>query len=301
MSPHVSLGQFQSTLAMARSVAEPVPLRELTARHLAGRSTAGLFSLTFDDAYHSLTTHGVRDLLSDVPATIFVVTGASATGATFWWDRLEALHDAVSAETWSEFERAMGVPDWYRTPASTPFGPLRPLRQWVLHRFKGRWPREAERALAELESAAHGTTPQRAMTFEEIDALTRHGLIDVGVHTVSHPVLPLLADAEARDEIGGSFATLRDRWPRVVPWLAVPFGLYDDRTERVTREAGLSGILTLQPFPLSAAGEPHGLARTNVSEGAKAWKLGLRLSGLITVLSRLRGRSLRYPPLPGPD
>lgn len=300
-SAHVSLRQIRDTLAMARSVAEPVPLRELIKRHDAGRSTAGLFAVTFDDAYRSLATDTVREVLSGLPITIFVVTGASAAGATFWWDRVEALHHTVSTDEWARFERVIGLPDDYRTPESIPFGPLRPLRQWVLHHFAGRWPREAEDALNALERTAGSATSQRAMTFEEIDDLKRRGPVDIGVHTVSHPVLPLLGDEEARDEIGRSFATLRERWPTVIPWLAAPFGQYDDRTARLARESGLAGILTLHPYTVAQASVVHGFPRTNITEGVRAWRLGLRLTGLAPFIARPPSGAMDYPGRPAPD
>lgn len=302
-SAHVSLRQFFDTIDMACAVAEPVTLRELIARHAGGRSTAGLFAVTFDDAYASLASDGVRDLLTGgrVPATIFVVTGASATGARFWWDRVETLHPVVAAEVWSEFERSIGLPDAYRTPAARPFGALRPLRQWVLHQHAGRWPLAAEEALAALENAVNAPPSQRPMTFDEIDLLVHTGPIDIGVHTVTHPVLPLLSDENVREEVRSSHAVLRARWPSTLPWLAAPFGLYDDRTSALAREGGLEGILNLHSRSLVSASALHGLPRTNVMEGAATWKLGLRMGGLGRVIARMRGDDIRFPDSPTPD
>ncbi len=302
-SAHVSLAQFRNTLAMAASVAEAVSLRALIARHAAGRSTAGLFAVTFDDAYASLASDGVREIITNggVPATIFVVSGASATGARFWWDRVEMLHPLVPPDEWAHFERTIGLTDIYRTPASRPFGALRPLRQWVLHKHAGRWPLAAEEALAALEHAVSAPPSQRPMTFDEIDLLMSAGPIDIGVHTVTHPVLPLLADEEVREEVRSSHAALRARWPSTLPWLAAPFGLYDDRTSALSREAGLDGILNLHPRTLISASALHGLPRTNVMEGAATWKLGLRMGGLGRVIARMRGDDIRFPDPPAPD
>src|SRR5262245_35577439 len=79
-SAHVSARQFRETIEVARACGEPVTLREMIDRHTSGKSTAGLFALTFDDAYLSLTTDAVRSTLNDgrLPITIFVVSGASA-------------------------------------------------------------------------------------------------------------------------------------------------------------------------------------------------------------------------------
>ncbi|HEY9228183.1 MAG TPA: hypothetical protein VIP11_16120, partial [Gemmatimonadaceae bacterium] len=210
-SAHVSVDRFRECIDVACAAGEAVPLSEMIARQAAGRSTGGLFSLTFDDAYISLTTDVVREILrgGQLPITIFVVTDASERGSTFWWDRVETLERRVAPQAWKDFERSIGVPDAYRTSLAATFGPLRPLRQWVLERFAGRWPREAEAALSALERSVGSPRTPRAMTFDEIDALMRRARVELGVHTVTHPVLPMLSDDEARDEIGRSFAALR--------------------------------------------------------------------------------------------
>ncbi|MEP6495566.1 MAG: polysaccharide deacetylase family protein, partial [bacterium] len=287
-SPHVSVARFRDAIDVACSVAKPVALRELIERRVAGRSTAGLFAVTFDDAYVSLADPAVREILHGgrLPITVFVVSGSSATGLPFWWDRVETVQRAVAASVWAEFEQAIGIASKYRTAASISYGPLRPLRQWVLDAHAGRWPRGAEAALSALETRAGVRPAQRPMTFDELDAFVRTGHVDLGVHTVSHPVLPLLADAEVSREIKESHAALIERWPSTIPWLAVPFGLYDERTSQLAREAGLEGILNLHPYPMSQMSATHGIPRMNVMENVPAWKLALRLGGLAPVLWR---------------
>ena len=302
-SAHVSLRQFRGTIAAASEVAEAVSLRELIKRYDAGRSTAGLFAVTFDDAYASLASPEVRPIITDsrLPVTIFVVSDASASGAPFWWDRIETVHPAVSGEAWAEFERRIALPDSYRTAAAIPFGPLRPLRQWVLHQHAGRWPEHAREALANLERDAHVHTAQQPMGFGEIDALVRGSQIDIGVHTMTHPVLPLLTDEEVRAEVRGSHAALLERWPTTIPWLAAPFGLYDVRTARLAREAGLAGVLNLHAFTLAYASVTHGFPRMNIMEAVPIWKLALRLSRLTERMVRPRAGVVAYPEPPGPD
>jgi peptidoglycan/xylan/chitin deacetylase (PgdA/CDA1 family) len=303
-SAHVSIGQFQKTIAAARSVAEAVSLRELLRRHFEGRSTAGLFAVTFDDAYASLARADVRDIIlgSGLPVTIFVVSGASATGALFWWDRIETLHRRVSPEAWSRFEGSIGLPKAYRTPASEAYGPLRPLRQWVLRHGAGRWPQDAEEALVDFERIVGIPEIQRPMSFDEIDSLVRSGPVDVGVHTVSHPVIPLLSYGDARAEILDSYTTLREHWPTTVPWLAAPFGLYDHQTSTIARECGLDGFLSVFPDTIARSSTVHGVPRMNIMEGVAPWKVAVRLSGMQRVLpSRWRRQAGRFPDCPAPD
>ena len=302
-SAHVSLEHFRETIDVACAAAEAVTLREMIGRRTAGKSTAGLFAVTFDDAYLSLGTPPVREVLKGgtLPITIFVVSGASEGGSPFWWDRIETAQRLVAPDAWSDFERAIGVPDGYRTAASLAYGVLRPVRQWVLQQHAGRWPREAAAALDAVEAQAGRPPGPRAMNFDELDTMVRHGALDIGVHTASHPVLPLLGDDEARWEIESSYRALIERFPSTVPWLAAPFGLYDARTSRLAREAGLQGILNLHAFTLAQSSPIHGLPRVNVMETAPPWKLALRLSRFSDMIWKPRAGVVDFPPAPGAD
>jgi peptidoglycan/xylan/chitin deacetylase (PgdA/CDA1 family) len=301
-STHVPLETLKASVRAARRTGEIVPLAELATRHRAGRATAGLVALTFDDAYASLLGE-TGDFLEReaVPATVFVTTQAAERGARFWWDRVEDAQAAVSLARWREFEDACGLPPEYREGQPPEFGPIRPLRQWVLAEHRGRWPEHLEGALSALERDAGGTTAHRSMTFDEIASLRARAGLEVGVHTVTHPVLPLLSDDEMREEIEGCTRALRDRLGSIQPILAVPFGLLDERTVGIAREAGMTASLGLSGTTLASADPEDELPRFCVMREEPAWKLYLRLGGAVERIRRWRGtEEPRYPPLPSP-
>ncbi len=64
---------------------------------------------------------------------------------------------------------------------------------------------------------------RRLLDWDEVDALRRAG-IDIGAHTRTHPRLPELDPATARDEIHGSRADLRERLRAPIRAFAYPFG-----------------------------------------------------------------------------
>jgi peptidoglycan/xylan/chitin deacetylase (PgdA/CDA1 family) len=259
-----------------------------------------LFAVTFDDAYLSLASGAVmRSIEAGLPVCVFVVSGASDRGARFWWDRLETVLPLVATERWREFLHQIGSPAEYDSPAAEALGSERSLRQWVLGHHAGRWPSEADAALAALERDTRALAPDRAMTFHEIDTLVARGRVEIGVHTVSHPVLPLLPDETVRAELRDCHATLRERWPETLPWAAAPFGLYDGRTHRLALEAGLHGFLSLHRHTLAHATLTHGLPRINISERLPRWKLGLMMRGVGSLHARSSARRVDYPALPG--
>ena len=300
-SAHVTFDAFKSVVDVARRLGTLVSLSDLVQRHATGRRTGGLVAITFDDAYQALVTDPVRDFISRhaVPVTVFVVTSAAETGAAYWWDRVEDLFATFDADRWRAFERQCGLPDAYRGQAAS-YGPLRPLRQWMLATYSGRWPRELEPALFALECEAGRSTSHRPMTWDELDRLTAIPTIELGVHTVSHPVLPLLPAAEMHEEVAGCYERLRERFDRVVPILAIPFGLYDERTIRVSRSAGMIAALTLGETTLTRSGGDvdHALPRFCMMNGDTGASVAVRLLGLREIVRRRLHAQPAFPALP---
>jgi peptidoglycan/xylan/chitin deacetylase (PgdA/CDA1 family) len=299
---HVPIHEFESLIASTKEMGQLVPLRDLVRRHLAGRSTAGLIAVTADDAYASLLSEAADFVRREaVPLTVFVVTDAAALGAPYWWDRIDDLFPRVPRERWRAFEDACGLTEDYRKGQPARYGPLRPLRQWLLAAHAGRWPHQLESLLQRLEEETGTQTLHRPMTFEELGHFAALPSVDLGVHTVSHPVLPLLADAELTREIAAGRRALDDRFGSVVPILAVPFGLFDNRTVVAAREAGMLASLTLAGTTLKRHRGRDDLPRFCMSQDESAVKLQLRLVGLPEWLRAWpMGVHRWYPKLPSP-
>jgi len=140
------------------------------------------------------------------------------------------------------------------------------VRRRVMRGFAGRWPGPI---------VCRDDTVWRSMNLDELAAFAADPLFDFGVHTVSHPALPLLSYAEQVEEMRDNLSFLRERLSRVLPVVAYPYGLYDPTTVRAAAEAGMIAGLTMEgratadhPFPMTAprigAGElhsPHSLGR----------------------------------------
>jgi peptidoglycan/xylan/chitin deacetylase (PgdA/CDA1 family) len=149
----------------------------------------------------------------------------------------------------------------------------------MLAGYQGRWPARLTPHLAELEREVQCATAQRSMTWAEIDQLGREAELHVGVHTLSHPVLPFLPDDEVRQEIAECFARISEQTRNPVPILAVPYGLGDARVTRLARASGMLGSLSLSGTPLRRATSSDWLPRICMSRGVPTWRLKLRLAG----------------------
>jgi peptidoglycan/xylan/chitin deacetylase (PgdA/CDA1 family) len=140
------------------------------------------------------------------------------------------------------------------------------------------------------------------MTFEELSEFALQPWVEIGVHTVSHPVLPLLPDHELAYEIAASYDALRERFAAgVVPILAVPFGLYDERTIRTARETGMIASLTLGGVCFNGATSKDAIPRFCVDTADTSVRLGMRLLGVRDLVrSWSSSGPAAYPDLPSP-
>ena len=300
-SLHVRAERFDATLRAVSAVATFVRLADLLQRHRSGRRTRGLAAITFDDAYASVATEAAPIIdAHDVPATVFVIADAAGSGAPFWWDRIDAVFEAASPERWRSFESECGLPDVYREGQPPSMGRLRPFRQWMLATHLGRWPAELDEPLGRLEMELQCQPGQRPLTFDELDVLGRNPLVDFGVHTVSHPVLPLLPDDEIVGEVREAFDVLRARYDRTIPVLSIPFGLYDQRVVELAAGAGMHASLTLGAQLLHDGAPRSLLPRFCMTPAHRPWKAALYAMGCWRGI-RPRARAvLPCPDLPSP-
>lgn len=298
-SMHVSHERLAAIVAAARTLGRIVPLREIIEKQVAGESTAGLIALTADDTYASwLAAEPLLQRLQ-APITFFAVGNALANGRVFWWDRIEELERDATEAQWRRFEDAAGLPDAFR--AQAPLARSRPLRQWLLSAHAGAEPAAFATALRALEADLGRATRQRAMTGVELAGFLQRTGADLAVHTRSHAALPFLGDEEVVGEVRDGLEILRTQFPATLPYLAIPFGLFDARTAPLAARAGMQASMTLEGEPLDRPFDPAiGLARLCVVREQDPGSIALKLSRVAGAISRWRGHTTpsRFPELP---
>jgi peptidoglycan/xylan/chitin deacetylase (PgdA/CDA1 family) len=85
------------------------------------------------------------------------------------------------------------------------------------------------------------------MTWDEVRELAARDGIEIGAHTVSHPHLPTLSDAELDRELVDSKRRIEDELGRPCPLFAYPYGEHDARVRRAAGRAGFTVAFGLQP------------------------------------------------------
>jgi len=288
---HHTVAELEAAVEVARDLGRIVPLSEFVRIHQTGKSTAGLFAITFDDAYLSLQAAAAFLQREQIPVTVFAVSDALDAGRAFWWDRLRAVLERLTPRDTTALSDRWAIPAWFRNQWSGPdFPPAWELRQWVVARYAGRWPAELEETLRELERPADLAITDRSMTWSELSDFAGTGPVEIGVHTRSHAALPLLPIAQQRQEIAGCYEALRDHFHTTSPILAAPFGFFNGDTIAATRASGLQACLGLGDRTMRYGGSMGALPRFCMMHPQSRVRLGPRLSGVFDRIRAWRGK-----------
>jgi len=270
----VSPAHFAEQLEGVHRYCRPVSLVELVNGLDDGNLPPRAVALTFDDGYADVLDQA-RPWLEyhAVPATVFVITGC--LGHEFWWDELAhaliwakrptgrlrlrvggetvawALDDSLVGKEERPGNRSRLVSELYRR--------LLPLAS-----------AERCRILAQVREWA-GDPPvaqatARSLTAAEVQQLAG-GLVDIGAHTVSHPLLAALPIALQRSEIHDGKRTLEALLGRPVTGFSYPNGSASPTTRALVQEAGFRNACGNQPDVARRSSHRYQLPRFWVPDG----------------------------------
>jgi peptidoglycan/xylan/chitin deacetylase (PgdA/CDA1 family) len=202
--------------------------------------------ITFDDGYKDNMSNALPVLCErEIPALLFLSTDFIGTGKPFFWDA------AAFYFRRTELRRAdlpiLGPVSWTE-PATI-------SAEWIeaLKRTTSVGRDEATEQLAAalnvpvLRDAYAGET----LSWDEVREMGKQGF-SFGSHTLSHPILTQLSEAEAAAELQKSRQRLMDELGEPVRTIAYPNGTradFNPTVERLTKAAGYSAAFTLVPGP----------------------------------------------------
>jgi peptidoglycan/xylan/chitin deacetylase (PgdA/CDA1 family) len=198
--------------------------------------------ISFDDGYRSVHDFALPILKKfALPATVFVTSGY-IDGGNMWNDRIIEAVSHLPSDQLDLREIGLGIHSLKHVAS-------RKRTAKRLNQISKYLPPEARAALTrKLEELLGGDAGDGIMlTREMIVALAQQG-IEIGAHTVSHPILTTLADDDARREITVAKQQLEAIIDRPVRLFAYPNGKlgtdFNERHVAMAREAGFSAAFT---------------------------------------------------------
>ena len=255
--------RFDEVLRWIGAQFEVLAPLEACTRWAAGRLPACAAIITFDDGYRDnhdvalpiLKRHGMH-------AAFFIATGYLGDGVQFN-DRLtEALRE-LHAESFDAHSLGLGVLATGSLEAK--LLALERLREAI----KYLEPNARSEAVERVEKACGAASPAHPrprimMTPAEVAALAANGM-EIGGHTVMHPILQSVDDETAAAEIRSGREDLTSMLGRAPSLFAYPNGRpgadFDGRHARMAREAGFSYAFSTARGVATAATDPMMLPR----------------------------------------
>jgi peptidoglycan/xylan/chitin deacetylase (PgdA/CDA1 family) len=279
--------RFAEHLEVLREHARPIQLAELSRALDDGRLPDRSVVVTFDDGYAD-NLRNAKPLLErlGVPATVFIASGFIGREREFWWDELvtlllepgtlsERLQLRVNGRAYhwelgeaadytvEDFRSHRGWRAWSKsqTPRhdlyTSLYDLLRPLGE-----------EERQRKLGEVRKwrvdAPARRPGHRPLSVGEIGRLQQGGLVEVGAHTVNHPLLSGLPLASQRHEIGEGKVRLEQILGHGVSSFAYPYGKAQDyaaETVDIVRQAGFACACSTIASVVRRSSDPFQLPR----------------------------------------
>lgn len=99
------------------------------------------------------------------------------------------------------------------------------------------------------------------MTWEQLNEMADSRAVTIASHTVTHPRLHNLPPEEVRREIAGAQQALKEHLGIDNPWIAYPYGDYDETVDGIAREAGIRLAVTTDAGRVHAGSYPYELRR----------------------------------------
>jgi len=241
----IHAGNFDEICGWIAGWCNVLPLDQAMASMKSGTLPARAACVTFDDGYAD-NFHVARPILEHhrLPATFFVATGF-LDGGRMWNDtviesiRLTdlpalALGDLLGPEF-------AGVPVASTVDKSAAIGR-------VIGRAKYMPPAERAAFVDEMAERARARLPgDLMMTSDEVRAMRKAGM-QIGAHTVSHPILATLDASAARSEIAQSKRALEGILGERVGLFAYPNGKpgvdYSEESVAIVRELGFDAAFS---------------------------------------------------------
>ena len=252
--------RFDRLMAMVKRAFSVVTLGQAVALHASGGLPRRALAITFDDGYADnaevalpiLQRHGL-------PATFFVATGFLDGGRMFNDTVIECLR-ATPVQRIDLSDWGLGLCELC-TPASR-----RQAIDALLPKVKYLSLADREHFLRRLLLlAAEPVLPANLMMRSaQVVQLHRAGM-EIGGHTVNHPILHVLADADAETEIMRGRARLQSLIDASVDVFAYPNGKpgrdYDSRHVEMVRRLGFKAAVSTSPGVATLGAHHHELPR----------------------------------------
>ena len=241
----VTTAEFDALCGWLRRWCEVLPLAQAVAALKAGRLPRRAVAITFDDGYRDNHDQALPVLhRHGLPATFFVASGF-LDGGRMWNDTvIEAVRHARGAALALSGTPAQALGVLPLAGEGERAAALRALIRFAKYLA----PAERQRCVNAVAERAQAALPEDLMmSSAQVHALHQAGM-EIGAHTVTHPILKGMAADGVRAEIDDNRRALAAITGQAPTLFAYPNGRpgvdYDDATAQVVKELGFAAAVS---------------------------------------------------------
>lgn len=241
--PHGAL--FRTQMERIRRYYTPVALADALGKLRNGDSLPPrAVAVTFDDGYAD-NLCVAAPILGElgIPATVFVAS-AFLDGGRMWNDTVVETLRCRAPGAWDLSALDLGVLE-IESPAQR-----RQVAYRIISAIKHRNPADRQAVVDRLADGMDQLPDDLMLSTQQLKSLRASG-VEIGSHTVSHPILRSLDPAAAREEIEAGKRQLQDILEEEVALFAYPNGKFgrdwDDSHAAMVRDAGFAAAVTTEP------------------------------------------------------
>lgn len=266
--------RFEEEMRWVRHWFHVLPLHQAVTHLYEGSLPARALAITFDDGYADNEEVAAPILQRlGLSATFFISTGYW-DGSCMWNDR---LIEAIRTSTRQELDlRAAGLRCY-------PIGSLEARRETIVtvrREIRHLSPVRREELTQAIVTASGSNEPRGLMMSPQQVRKLRDRGMDIGAHTMTHPILTRLDAGTARREIAGSKHQLEDLLNGPVDLFAYPNGVpqqdYTAEHVRIVRDSGFKAAVSTAWGAASVRSDRFQLPRFTPWDRAR-WRYGVRL------------------------
>lgn len=285
----MDVAEFEEKLALMKSHATMLSLEDALARLDSGDIPANALVLTFDDGY----TDKIQRILPllkkyDASAAMYLSSGFMDDAQTFWFNRL--IECVCRAKTPSFTFSGDGK----TYPVESDAGKADAID--AVARFVKTVPdRRKHELLGEIEKAVSYDPAKNKrllpmLSWNDVKALAAEPLVTLGGHTITHPILTRMSDAEAFNEIKeGAEQIYRNAGVRVKHF-AYPNGRPSDYNQAMRdfiENSGFESAAATLPGENDRDTDRYQLRREGF-DSEPLYRFGLRMVGFFDFVGAVR-------------
>jgi peptidoglycan/xylan/chitin deacetylase (PgdA/CDA1 family) len=266
--PPMSITMFETQMTYLATHYNVLNLDEAVERIKAQDVPDDAVVVTFDDGYADNYIHAFPILKRlSLPATIFLSTDVIGTGRVLWHDQV------FSALSKSKVPLIEGFPENESRFSLETLQDKRRAQDSISLYFRSldvpRRCHEINRLFGLLDFSMNLETSRVYLDWSEVKAMHSHG-IGFGSHTVTHPILSLLSEAEAREEVLESKRFMENMLGVRVKAFAYPSGRsqdFSETTKALLRESGYEYAVSMIHGTNSVGADLFEMRRTQYQDG----------------------------------